>query len=75
MSTSGNWVELKRHRDRVAAKYAKVQGLTALLQTYEAMPEPDVDYIRELKVRLRSVENQLRAMAIDPAFDRNAEIL
>jgi hypothetical protein len=53
----------KRHREKVERKYAKIQGLAALIETHEKMPEPDVDYIREAKLRLRNAMNQLKAMA------------
>jgi hypothetical protein len=61
--------EMRRHKAKVAAKYAKVEGLEALVQTYEAMTEPDTDYIRQLKAKLRTARCNLQAMTTDYSAD------
>jgi hypothetical protein len=69
MSVTGHFrasrFEAKRHRQKVAAKYEKVRGLEALLLTCEIQPEPDLGYIRQLKVRLRTARMNLAAMTTD----------
>jgi hypothetical protein len=67
MSRTGHsrdsYEDTKRHRQLVERKYSRIQGLAALLETWETRPEPDTDYIRELKVRLHSAKSQLQAMS------------
>jgi hypothetical protein len=57
--------DVKAHRDRVQAKYEKVQGLSALLDTCLLQPNPDEAYIRELKVKLRTAKCNLATMTTD----------
>jgi hypothetical protein len=57
-----NYTDGKRHRASVERKYARVDGLRALLATHEALPERDLDYIRELKAKLQSMKHQIIAM-------------
>ncbi len=50
------------HREKVLAKAQKIQGLRALLEMWEENPNHDHDYILQLRAKLRSAENQLKAM-------------
>jgi hypothetical protein len=55
----------KTHRDAVFRKVEKIQGLKALLDTWEAHSEDSDEYrayIRELKRRVRVAEVQFKAM-------------
>jgi hypothetical protein len=58
-----NYHDGLKHRDKIERKYSRIQGLVALLATYEDMPEPDIDHIRLLKRKLANTRNQLRAMS------------
>jgi capsule polysaccharide export protein KpsE/RkpR len=51
------------HKEKVIAKLEKLRMLKANLDTWESMPNPDYDYLRELRARIRSVETQYNAMA------------
>ena len=46
--------------DRINRKRQRVAGLKALLEEWELSDNIDLDYIQELKARLRLVQNQLR---------------
>ncbi len=55
------WRELaERHKDALARKYDKIGMLRALIEEYDKLG--DIDYTRDLRARLRSVECQLKAM-------------
>ncbi len=48
--------------DRVVKKCQRIAGLKALLKEWELSGNLDFDYIRGLKARLLSVQNQLKNM-------------
>jgi hypothetical protein len=50
------------HRQRVLRKLEKIQGLQALLDSWEGHPDPDYDYLREVRAKLRSAQKQYEAM-------------
>ena len=50
------------HSDRVVKKCKRIAGLKALLKEWELSGNLDPDYIRGLKARLQSVNNQLKNM-------------
>ena len=50
------------HSDRVVKKRQRIAGLKALLKEWELSGDLDLDYIRGLKARLLSVQNQLKNM-------------
>jgi hypothetical protein len=50
------------HSDRVVKKRQRIAGLKALLKEWELSGNLDLDYIRGLKARLQSVQNQLKNM-------------
>ncbi len=51
------------HTDRVAKKCQRIQGLEALIETWESNGyEADHDYIVELKERLHRTKSQLKNM-------------
>ena len=50
------------HQAKRIAKLEKIQTLKALVEMHESSDDPDTDYLRELKARLRSVETQYAAM-------------
>ena len=50
------------HSDRVLKKCQRIAGLKALLKEWELSGDLDLDYIRGLKARLLSVQNQLKNM-------------
>ena len=52
------------HQQRLIKKRQRIQGLLDLLNTWEAHHQPDHPYIRELRAKVRSAENQLEAMQI-----------
>ena len=54
------------HQERRIAKLEKIQGLRALLEMWETRIESEADheYILALRARLRSAENQYRAMKV-----------
>ncbi len=54
----------KEHKARRIAKLQRIQGLKDLLDTHEANPDNDHEYVLKLRARLRAAENQLNAMAI-----------
>jgi hypothetical protein len=51
------------HSGRVIKKYQRIAGLKALLKEWELSDNLDHDYIRGLKARLLSVQNQLKNMS------------
>ncbi len=54
----------QEHKARRIAKLQRIQGLKDLLETHEANPDNDHEYVLKLRARLRAAENQLNAMAI-----------
>jgi hypothetical protein len=52
----------KRHSGRIIKKRQRIAGLKALLKEWELSDNLDLDYIRGLKARLLSVQNQLKNM-------------
>jgi hypothetical protein len=50
------------HSDRVMKKCKRIAGLKALLKEWELSGNLDLEYIRGLKARLQSVNNQLKNM-------------
>ena len=50
------------HSDQVIKKRQRVAGLKALLKEWELSDNRDLDYMRGLKARLLSVNNQLKNM-------------
>jgi len=57
----------KKHREAVTRKLEKIQGLVALLDTWEAQPENTVEYrkyLNNLRQKLHSARTQYKAMAI-----------
>ena len=50
------------HSDRVVKKCRRIAGLKALLKEWELSGNLDLDYIRGLRARLQSVNNQLKNM-------------
>jgi hypothetical protein len=61
------WDHHKKHREAVTRKLEKIQGLVALLDTWEAQPENTVEYrkyLNNLRQKLHSARTQYKAMAI-----------
>lgn len=58
-----DWEQGKEHKARVISKIERIQGLEALLQTWEGRDDADHEYILELRARLRKARNQYEAMA------------
>ncbi len=56
-----SWDEEQAHRQKVIRKLEKIQGLEALLEMWEKQPDAH-EYILELRRKLRSAQNQYRAM-------------
>ena len=50
------------HSERVVKKCKRIAGLKALLKEWELSGNLDLDYIRGLRARLQSVNNQLKNM-------------
>jgi hypothetical protein len=62
-----HWDYDKKHREAVTRKLEKIQGLVALLDTWEAQPENTVEYrkyLNNLRQKLNSARTQYKAMAI-----------
>jgi hypothetical protein len=57
--------ETARLRDARIQKYQKIQGLEALLAEHEQAQEPDINYIRRLRARIRSARCQFENMRGD----------
>jgi hypothetical protein len=61
------WDHDKKHREAVTRKLEKIQGLVALLDTWQAQPENTVEYrkyLNNLRQKLNSARMQYKAMAI-----------
>ncbi len=59
------WDDYDQDRERKARRIQKlqrIQGLRDLLQTHEANPDNDHEYVLKLRARLRAAQNQLEAM-------------
>ncbi len=54
----------QEHKARRIAKLQRIQGLKDLLETHEANPDNDHEYVLKLRARLRAAQNQLEAMAV-----------
>jgi hypothetical protein len=54
----------KAHREKVIAKWQKIQTLRALVEMHEADPNCDHEYLLALRARVRSAENQYKAFSL-----------
>ncbi len=59
-----DWEQDKVHKAARIAKLQRIQGLKDLLDTHEANPDNDHEYVLKLRARLRAAQNQLEAMAV-----------
>ncbi len=62
-----SWDNYEQANDRQARRIAKlerIQGLRDLLETHEALEEPDHPYVLELRAKLRAAQNQYDCMRI-----------
>ncbi len=59
-----DWEQGKAHKARAIKKVQRIQGLKDLLDTHEANPDNDHEYVLKLRARLRAAQNQLEAMAV-----------
>ncbi len=59
-----DWQQDQEHKARRIAKLQRIQGLRDLLETHEANPDNDHEYVLKLRARLRAAQNQLEAMAV-----------
>jgi hypothetical protein len=62
-----HWDHDKKHRDHVLRKVERIQGLVALLDTWENKPQDNDEYrkyLGKLRRKLRSARTQYQAMAI-----------
>jgi hypothetical protein len=50
------------HKERLLKKVQRIEGLESLLQMWDERGEPDDDYVRGLRARLRKAQNELRCM-------------
>lgn len=50
------------HVERVKKKHDKLEMLSALIQAQESLSDPDINYIKDLKRRQRTLQNQLTVM-------------
>ncbi len=62
-----SWGSAKIHRDKVAKKQERIDGLKDLLDTYEKDPDSDHAYVLHLRAQLRCAINQ--KLAMKPVFD------
>jgi hypothetical protein len=61
------WDHDKEHRDAVTRKLERIQGLVALLDTWENNPQDNDEYrkyLNDLRQKLHSARTQYKAMAI-----------
>ena len=63
------------HSDLVVKKCQRIAGLKALLKEWELSGDLDLDYIRGLKARLLSVQNQLKNMCGRDGIRGNGRLL
>ncbi len=59
-----DYEQAKESKVRRIAKLQRIQGLRDLLETHEANPDNDHEYVLKLRARLRAAQNQLDAMAV-----------
>ena len=59
-----SWDEDRAHRETVIKKLQKIQGLQALLESWEAQPDVDHDYLRKLRRKLHCARTQYQAMTV-----------
>ncbi len=59
-----DWESDKKHKVARIAKRERIAGLKDLLETHEANPDNDHEYVLKLRARLRAAQNQLEAMAV-----------
>ncbi len=59
-----DWEQDQEHKARRIAKLQRIQGLRDLLETHEANPDNDHEYVLKLRARLRAARNELEAMAV-----------
>ncbi len=65
--TGAQWDDYEQSKESKARRIAKlqrIQGLRDLLETHEANPDNDHEYVLKLRARLRAAQNQLEAMAV-----------
>ncbi len=65
--TGAQWDDYEQdreHKARRIAKLQRIQGLKDLLETHEANPDNDHEYVLKLRARLRQATNQLNAMSV-----------
>jgi len=61
------WDHDKKHRDHVLRKLERIQGLVALLETWEKNPQDNDEYrkyLGKLRQKLHSARTQYQVMAI-----------
>ena len=61
------WDHDEKHREAVTRKLEKIQGLVALLDTWEKKPQDNDEYrkyLGALRQKLHSARTQYKAMAI-----------
>ena len=61
------WDHDKKPRDAVLRKLERIQGLVALLDTWEKKPQDNVEYrkyLSKLRQKLHSARTQYQAMSI-----------
>jgi hypothetical protein len=59
---SAQWYLEGRHKEAVMRKHQRVLMYRTLIDAWEQHDDTDPDYINDLKRRLRSAEQQLKAM-------------
>ncbi len=59
-----DYEQSKESKARRIAKLQRIMGLRDLLETHEANPDNDHEYVLKLRARLRAAQNQLESMAI-----------
>ena len=62
-----HWGSAKLHREKVAKKQERIDGLKDLLDTYEKDPNSDHAYVLHLRSQLRNAVNQMAAYK--PVFE------
>jgi hypothetical protein len=62
--TRDTWESIKQHRELVAKKHARIDGLRALIATHESGPILDPKYLRDLKAKLNTVIKELKTMDV-----------
>jgi hypothetical protein len=69
-SETGTRKSERKHREALYAKIVRLDGLRALYATHEQMGQVPLprNYMWILRIKIRSVENQLKAMADSDEF-------